>query len=52
MVARETPLLNHSLDAGTHRVKVYFESLRQFSDERTIRLEAGASQSVTFRAPR
>jgi hypothetical protein len=52
MVARETPLLNHTLDAGTHRVKVYFESLRQFSDERTIRLEAGASQSVTFRAPR
>jgi hypothetical protein len=52
MVARETPLLNHNLEAGTHRVKVYFESLRQFSDERTIRLEAGASQSVTFRAPR
>ncbi len=52
MVARETPLLNHTLPSGTHRVKVYFEALRQFSDERTIRLDAGASQSLTFRAPR
>lgn len=52
MVARETPLLNHTLPAGAHRVKVYFESLRSFSDERTIRLEPGTSQSVTFRAPR
>lgn len=52
MVANETPLINHRLPAGAHRVKVYFVPLRSFSDERTIRIEAGASESVTFRAPR
>jgi hypothetical protein len=52
MVARETPLLNHTVTSGSHRVKVYFEALRQFSDERTIHLDVGASQSLTFRAPR
>jgi hypothetical protein len=52
MVASETPLINHRLPAGAHRVKVYFVPLRAFSDERTIRIEPGSSESVTFRAPR
>ncbi len=51
MVANETPLLNHALPAGVHSVKVYFTSLRTFSDERSVRIEPGASRTLTFRAP-
>jgi hypothetical protein len=52
MVASETPLMNHDLSAGPHQVKVYFVQLRQFSEERTVSIEAGASRTITFRSPR
>jgi hypothetical protein len=52
MVSAETPLRNHSLPAGEHRVKVYFVSLRTFSDERSVRIEPGQPSTLTFRAPR
>ncbi len=52
MVAAETPLLNHTLSAGVHRVKVYFVPLSQFSEERAIRVEPGSARTVTFRASR
>ncbi len=50
MVAQETPLIGHRLSAGSHRVKVYFVNLRQFSDERSVRIEADGNRTVTFRA--
>jgi hypothetical protein len=50
MISPETPLINHRLGAGTHRVKVYYVSLRQFSDERTVRIEPDGRRTVTFRA--
>jgi hypothetical protein len=52
MVAPETPLMNHALPAGVHQVKVYFTPIRQFSDERTVRVEPGSSRTLTFHAPR
>ena len=52
MVSPETPLIGHDLSAGVHRVKVYFVSLRSFSDERSVRIEAGQNRTVTFRAER
>jgi len=52
MVASETPLMNHPLPAGVHQVKVYFTPIRQFSEERTVRVEPGSSRTLTFHAPR
>jgi len=52
MVAAETPLMNHSVAPGVYQVKVYFVPIRQFSEERAIRIESGENRSVTFRAPR
>jgi serine/threonine-protein kinase len=49
VVATTTPLLNFELDAGTHLVKVYFVSLREFSTERRVRVVAGETRSVYFR---
>jgi hypothetical protein len=50
LVATETPLMNHELEAGTHRVKVYFISLRRFSEERRVRVVEGEGRSVVFRS--
>jgi hypothetical protein len=52
MVSPETPLIGHELSAGVHRVKVYFVSLRSFSDERSVRIEPGQNRTITFRAER
>ena len=52
MVSPETPLIGHELSAGVHRVKVYFVGMRSFSDERSVRIEAGQNRTVTFRAER
>ncbi len=52
MVSPETPLINHELSAGVHTVKVYYVSLRQFSDERSVRVEPGSRGTITFRASR
>ena len=52
MVSPETPLINHELSAGVHTVKVYYVSLRQFSDERSVRVEPDSSRTITFRASR
>jgi serine/threonine protein kinase len=49
VVATRTPLLNHELEPGTHRVKVYFVELRRFSEERRVRVVAGETRSVYFR---
>ncbi|MFT4705694.1 MAG: hypothetical protein ACI81R_003405 [Bradymonadia bacterium] len=50
MVAAETPLINHTLDAGVYTVKVYHVSLRQWSEERTVRIEPSERRTLTFRA--
>ncbi|MBN1944210.1 MAG: protein kinase [Bradymonadales bacterium] len=50
IVATETPLMNHELPIGNHRVKVYFIDLRQFSEERTIRIVEGETRRLVFRA--
>ncbi|MCA9564690.1 MAG: PEGA domain-containing protein, partial [Myxococcales bacterium] len=49
IVATSTPLLDHELEAGTYEVKVYFITLRRFSEERRIRVVAGETRSVFFR---
>ncbi len=49
-VAAETPLINHEISAGTHRVKVFFVALQRFSDERWVRLDAGERRTLRFRA--
>ena len=49
VVATSTPLLNHELEPGTHRVKVYYIELRRFSEERRVRVVAGETRSVYFR---
>lgn len=50
MVAAETPMLNHRLTTGVHTVKVFYVALQEWSDERTVRVDAGASRTLTFRA--
>ncbi|MCB9533304.1 MAG: PEGA domain-containing protein [Myxococcales bacterium] len=52
MVAPETPLINHSLPSGVHTVKVYYVSLREFSEERSVRVEPDQNRTITFRAQR
>ena len=49
VISTSTPLVDHELPPGTYEVKVYFISLRRFSEERQVRVSAGRTRSVVFR---
>ena len=39
----------HSLDAGRHKVKVYFPTYKRFSNPRTVTIEGGKTKRISFR---
>ena len=48
-VADQTPLLGHKLKPGKHRVRIYFVTLQKMSEERTITVAPGKTQTVFFK---
>ncbi|MGM0557766.1 MAG: protein kinase domain-containing protein [Myxococcota bacterium] len=48
LVARETPLVKHSIETGTHRVKVYYPTLKRYSKVRRVRVQPGKTSTEIF----
>jgi serine/threonine protein kinase len=48
LVARETPLVKHPIETGTHRVKVYYPTLKRYSKVRRVRVQPGKTATEIF----
>ena len=49
--ARPAPLIKMALTPGSHRVRVYFEKARTFSDTQWVFIKGGQTFSLSFSAP-
>jgi serine/threonine protein kinase len=48
LVAKETPLVKHPVETGTHRVKVYYPTLKRYSKVRRVRVQPGKTSTEIF----
>ena len=48
LVAKETPMIKHPVEIGTHRVKVYYPKLKRYSNVRRVSVQPGKTSTEIF----